>query len=87
MANPDWFKFSVQNDAIIGALPDEQAGRVLKAALVYFKTGEVPPLDPVEQIVFVAVQRDIDDSKRAYEEQRERNREKARKRWQGSSEK
>ena len=86
MASPDWFKFSVQNDAIIGALPDEQAGRVLKAALLYFKTGEVPPLDPVEQIVFVAIRRDIDDSKRAYVAQSERNRENVRKRWQKNAE-
>lgn len=81
MAGPDWFKFSGQNDAIINALTDEQAGRVIKAALMYFKTGNIPLMDPVEQIVFVAIQRNIDDSKRAYAEQSERNRENVRKRW------
>lgn len=82
MAGPDWFKVSGSNDAIVYALSDNQAGRVLKAALWYFKTGETVALDPVEQIVFVSIKRDIDLSKRAYAEQSERNRENVRKRWQ-----
>ena len=87
MAKLDWFKFSVQNDAIIYALPDKQAGRVLKAALWYFNTGEEPQLDPASQIVFAALKRDIDNSKRSYAEQSERNREKVLKRWRSTPEK
>jgi len=87
MAGPDWFKVSGSNDAIVYALSDEQAGRVFKAALWYFKTGEAVSLDPVEQIVFVSIRRDIDLSKKAYAEQSERNREKALKRWQNAGEK
>lgn len=82
MAGPDWFKVSGSNDAIVYALSDSQAGRVFKAALWYFKTGEAVALDPVERIVFVSIKRDIDLSKRAYAEQSERNRENVRKRWQ-----
>lgn len=82
MASPDWFKLSAHNDAIVYALSDEQAGRVFKAALWYFKTGEAVALDPVEQIVFVSIRQDIDLSKKAYAEQSERNRENVRKRWQ-----
>lgn len=82
MAGPDWFKVSGSNDAIVFALSDEQAGQVFKAALWYFKTGETVALDPVEQIVFVSIKRDIDLSKKAYAEQSERNRENVRKRWQ-----
>lgn len=85
MASPDWFKVSGSNDAIVCALSDEQAGRVFKAALWYFKTGEAAALDPVEQIVFVSIKRDIDQSKKAYTEQSERNRENVRKRWQKSA--
>lgn len=81
MAGPDWFKLSAQNDAIVFALSDEQAGRVFKAALRYFKTGEVAALDPAENIVFISLKRDMDLSKKAYAEQSERNRANVRKRW------
>lgn len=85
MAGPDWFKLSAHNDAIVYALSDEQAGRVFKAALWYFKTGEAAALDPVEHIVFVSIKRDIDLSKKAYAEQSEKNRENALKRWNKSA--
>lgn len=81
MAGPDWFKLSAQNDAIVFALSDEQAGRVFKAALWYFKNGEAAALDPAEKIVFASIKRDIDMSLKAYAEQSEKNRENARKRW------
>ncbi len=82
----DWFKVSGSNDAIISALSSEQAGNVLKAAFLYFKTGDILPLDQVERIAFAPFKRDIDESKEAYQRQSERNREKALKRWKNFGE-
>lgn len=87
MAGQDWFKVSGSNDAIISALSSEQAGNVIKAAFLYFKSGEIVPLDPVEAVAFAPFKRDIDESKEAYRRQSEKNREKALKRWQSSGEK
>lgn len=50
---------SEQFIAMILALSDGQAGRVLKAALRYFSTGREPRLDPVSQAAFEAIKRDF----------------------------
>lgn len=50
---------SEQFIAMILALSDGQAGRVLKAALRYFSTGREPRLDPVSRAAFEAIKRDF----------------------------
>ena len=64
------------------ALSDEQAGRVIKAALVYLESGEVRPLDPAETLLFLGLKEDIDDGVARYQERCEKNRQNVRKRWE-----
>lgn len=74
-----WFKMFLRNKAVFDAVPDEAAGQAIKAALTYAETGEVPPLEPLANVVFCAVRPSIDDSLREFEVIRERNRENGRK--------
>ena len=74
-----WFKMFLRNKAVFDAVPDEAAGQAIKAALTYAETGEVPPLEPLANVVFCAVRPSIDDALREFEVIRERNRENGRK--------
>ena len=74
-----WFKMFLRNKAVFDAVPDEAAGQAIKAALTYAETGEVPPLEPLANVVFCAVRPSIDDAVRDFEVIRERNRENGRK--------
>ena len=77
--NATWFKMFLRNKAVFDAVPDEAAGQAIKAALTYAETGEVPPLEPLANVVFCAVRPSIDDALREFEVIRERNRENGRK--------
>lgn len=50
--------------AMILALSDGQAGRVLKATLRYFSTGRAPRLDSDSLAVFEAIKRDVAQSRK-----------------------
>ena len=64
-----------ESSALFEQLTDEQAGRVIKAALLYFGTGEIPQsLEQIEMIVFTIIKGDIERSVKRYVEIQERNR-------------
>ena len=62
-------------------LDDEQAGRVVKAALAYAATGEETELPITEQVMFEFIKGDIDRQSEEYDRKCERYRQNARKRY------
>ncbi len=63
---PAWFKLWLHHRPLIDAVPDDVAGRVLKAALNYLATGRIMPLEQLEMVVFSAIKADIDDAQADY---------------------
>lgn len=63
---PSWFKLWLHHRPLIDAVPDDVAGRVLKAALNYLATGRVMPLEQLEMVVFSAIRADIDEARSDY---------------------
>lgn len=63
---PSWFKLWLHHRPLLEAVPDDVAGRVIKAAMHYFATGEVIPLDQFEAVVFASLKADIDDAHADY---------------------
>ena len=59
---PSWFKLWLHHRSLFDAVPDDVAGRAVKAALNYFATGEVVPMGQLESVVFSAIKADIDDA-------------------------
>lgn len=60
---PSWFKMFLSQKSLIDAVPDETAGKALKAALQYFDTGEYAGgLDPLSMAVFSALKPYIDEA-------------------------
>ena len=59
---PVWFKFFLNQKALIDAVPDEAAGKALKVALRYFDCGECPSseIDPLVYAVFSSLKPYID---------------------------
>lgn len=64
--HPSWFKLWLHHKALIDAVPDEVAGKALKAALCYFATGEVAELGQLEAVVFAAIKSDVDEAHTDY---------------------
>ena len=62
MGRPSWFKLFLHHKSLIDAVPDEVAGRAIKAALRYFDTGEVVELDSLAGAVFAALKPHIDEA-------------------------
>lgn len=62
-----WFKCFLSSKATIDAVPDENAGKGLKAAFQYFDTKEEPELDPLSKVVFCAMRPYIDEAFSDYE--------------------
>ena len=63
---PSWFKLWLHHRPLFDAVPDDVAGRVVKAALTYFATGEVVQLGQLEAVVFASIKADIDDAHADY---------------------
>lgn len=63
---PSWFKLWLHHRPLIDAVPDDVAGRAIKAALNYFATGEVVQLGQLEMAVFASIKSDIDDAHADY---------------------
>ena len=59
---PAWFKMFRNQKALIDSVPDETAGKALKAVFQYFDTGEVMELDPLAFAVFSSVKPYVDES-------------------------
>lgn len=64
--NPSWFKFWLHHKPLLDAVPDDVAGRAIKAALRYFESGEVSQLAPLEAAVFASLRADIDEATATY---------------------
>lgn len=78
---PSWFKLFLHRKSLIDAVPDEVAGKALKAGLRYFDTGEVEDLDTLTRIVFDALKPDIDEAFADFQAASEKNRQNIQKRW------
>lgn len=63
---PSWFKLWLHHKPLIDAVPDDVAGRAIKAALNYFATGEVVQLGQLETVLFSSIKSDIDDAHADY---------------------
>ena len=64
--HPSWFKLWLHHKALIEAVPDEVAGKAIKAALNYFATGEATELGQMEAVVFAAIKPDVDEAHTDY---------------------
>ena len=78
---PSWFKMFDSQKALVDAVPDETAGRALKAAFAYFGNKSEPDLDPLSFAVFQSFKQFIDEAFADYEESVESGRTGAHKRW------
>ena len=62
-----WFKCFLSSKATVDAVPDENAGKGLKAAFQYFESGKIPELDPLSNVVFCAMRPYIDEAVTDYD--------------------
>ena len=69
---PAWFKVFLSSKALVDSVPDETAGRALKAVLSYFDDGSISDLDPLSFAVFSAIKPCVDDAFSDYRERQER---------------
>ena len=65
----------------INKLTDEQAGQLLKAIFAYVQDGTMPTLDPLTDMVFTVIRKQLDKDRAKYEEKCKQNRKNAEKRW------
>ena len=64
---PSWFKMFLHQKALIDSVPDEIAGKALKAVFLYFDTGAVvTDIDPLAFAVFAAIKPYVDESYEDY---------------------
>lgn len=80
-SRPAWFKLFRHQKALIDSVPDESAGKAIKAVFQYFENGEVPPLSPLEFAVFSSIKPYVDESFEDFAETSRKNRENVQKRW------
>lgn len=81
IGRPSWFKLFLHHKSLIEAVPDEVAGKALKAALRYFDTGEVAELDPLAGAVFAALKPHIDEAFEDFRRSVDTGRAGGQKRW------
>ena len=77
MAKPKqatWFKVFSHQRPLMDAVPDALLGKVMKAAMAYFETGEAPQLDTLENAVFAVLRAGIDEAVADYEKKAENGR-------------
>lgn len=80
-SRPAWFKLFRHQKALIDSVPDDAAGRAIKAVFQYFENGEVPPLSPLEFAVFSSIKPYVDESFEDFAETSRKNRENIQSRW------
>lgn len=81
IGRPVWFKLFLHHKSLIDAVPDEVAGKALKAALRYFDTGEAAELDSLAGAVFAALKPDIDKAFEDFRRSVDTGRSGGQKRW------
>lgn len=79
---PAWFKMFRNQKALIDSVPNETAGKALKAIFQYFESGEVIDMTPLEFAVFSSVKPYVDESFVDFEEASKKNRANVMKRWE-----
>lgn len=80
-SRPAWFKLFRHQKALIDSVPDESAGKAIKAVFQYFENGEVPPLSPLEFAVFSSIKPYVDESFEDFAEKSRKNKAIADERW------
>lgn len=78
---PSWFKLWLNQKPLIDAVPDDVAGRALKAAYQYFDSGEMVELDSLAGAVFAVLKSQIDEAISNYNISVEAGTAGANKRW------
>lgn len=78
---PAWFKMFGHQHALIESVPDETAGKALKAVFRYFCTEEMEELDPLAFAVFSAIKPYIDESYADFRRSSEAGKNGMKKRW------
>ncbi len=76
-----WFKMFLHQKALIDSVPNETAGKALKAVFRYFDSQEMDDLDPLAFAVFSAIKPYIDESFSDYQRSVETGRSGGKKRW------
>ena len=80
-SRPAWFKLFRHQKALIDSVPDDSAGRAIKAVFQYFENDEVPPLSPLEFAVFSSIKPYVDESFEDFAEKSRKNKAIADERW------
>lgn len=71
LGRPFWFKLDTSVKPLIDAIPDENAGRAIKAALEYFETRQAvssQDTDPLTLAAFLAMKVSVDNAYAEYEQ-------------------
>ena len=76
-----WFKLWTNHLPVFEAAPDDALGRAIRAALVYCQTDQLPELDPLSNMLFVLLKKDVDESASMFQEAVEKGKRGANVRW------
>lgn len=76
-----WFKLWTRSLPVFQAAPDDALGRAIRAALVYCNSGEVPELDPMANLIFSVLWKDVDEAIVQFQEAVESGKRGATTRW------
>ena len=79
-----WFKLWTSHLPVFEAVSDEMLGKAIRAALLYCQTEEVPQLDPMTNLLFVLLRRDIEDAKSKCQVAAENGKRAMEKRWKNA---
>ena len=82
-----WFKMFLHQKALVDSVPDETAGKALKAAFRYFDSKEMDELDPLAFAVFSVIKPYIDESFNDYQKSVDTGRAGGKKRWSKAGDK
>ena len=76
-----WFKLWTNHLPVFEAAPDDALGRAIRAALVYCQTDQLPELDPLANLIFAVLRKDIDEALAQFQEAVESGKRGATTRW------
>ena len=79
-----WFKMFLHQKALIDSVPDDVAGKALKACFAYFDDGEIMELDNLTFAVFAAIKPYIDESLTDYQARVDDGKRGSNMRWRGA---
>jgi hypothetical protein len=81
MSSKDSFILYQDYQEIFEKLTDEQAGRLIKTIFEYEKTGVMPEVDNITEIIIIPIRQMLDKNRNKYKKTCERNKENIGKRW------